>query len=100
MIQRLSKDQQGLLLEARKRPIQEITQPKNEDLCGTCFQVTSLECAASKQISSWTEKTRTPTEGFFIFRVLINTKVAFTVSSLINLMKSGFWGTAFVNRDD
>ncbi|XP_053513039.1 cytosolic carboxypeptidase 3 isoform X4 [Artibeus jamaicensis] len=61
-IQRLSKDQLRHILEARKRPIQEIIQPKNIDWYENCLRVTSLKPATSKQISSWTEKTRIPTE--------------------------------------
>lgn len=102
MTERLSEDQQRHFLETGKRPIQERVQPKSPDLYGDCFKVTPLKCALSKQAPSWTEKKRTPTEGFFIFtfQILINANVAFTVSSLINPMESGFGGTAFVNRDN
>lgn len=54
----------------------------------------------STETPSWTEKTRIPTEGgFFVcmFRILINTKVAFTISLLINPMKFGLW-ELFINR--
>lgn len=61
-----------------------------------------MKCTVSKPTSSWTEKPRIPTEGLFIFifRILINTSIAFTVSSLINPMKLEFRGIAFVNRNN
>lgn len=61
-----------------------------------------MNCTVGTPTPSWTERPRIPTEGLFIFifRILINTSIAFTVSSLINPVKLGFRGTAFVNRDD
>lgn len=91
MIQKLSRDQQRYVLGAHKKN-QETVQPRNNDLYENCVKVTSLKCPLSKQTRIWTETTRIPTEGVFLmFRILINAKVASTISSLINCMKSGLW---------
>nr|XP_020145304.1 cytosolic carboxypeptidase 3 isoform X3 [Microcebus murinus] len=62
MIQSHSKDQQRHFLETSKRPFQETIQLKGTDMYGNAFKVTSLKCSMSKQSSSWTGKTRIPTE--------------------------------------
>jgi len=91
VIQKLSRDQQRCVLGTDKKN-QETVQPRNNDLYGNCIKVTSLKCPLNKQTPIWTEKTRIPTEGVFLmFRILINAKVASTISSLINCMKSGLW---------
>lgn len=91
MIQKLSRDQQRCVLGTDKKK-QETVQPRNNDLYGNCIKVTSLKCPLNKQAPIWTEKTRIPTEGVFLmFRILTNAKVASTISSLINCVKSGLW---------
>ncbi|KAM6168228.1 cytosolic carboxypeptidase 3 [Erethizon dorsatum] len=62
MTQSLGKDQHRYFLDTHERPIQETVQPKENDLCGNCLQVTSLKCPVTKHTSHWIVKTRIPTD--------------------------------------
>ncbi|XP_063106597.1 cytosolic carboxypeptidase 3 isoform X2 [Cavia porcellus] len=62
MTQSLGKDQHRYFLDICERPIQKSVQPKENDLYGSCFQVTSLKCPMTRQTSRWIAKTKISTD--------------------------------------